>query len=138
MTREDLDVRQVEDIRQSLHDESIELIDFDRLDEILKITASLAENNLKINRELEILKVDYRKRIIGMLKAVLACREDISISELAARLSDSDNDIHSSELTRLYCRTAASFRSRFPASFKYVTNQTDGKASTRKWTEFKI
>jgi hypothetical protein len=138
MIPEDLDVQQVEDVRQSLHDESIELIDFDRLDEILKQAASLAKSHLKINRELEILKDDYRKRIIGMLKAVLACREDVGISELAVQLSDSDNDIHPSELIRLYSRTAARFRSHFPASFKYVTNHTDGKASSKKWTEYKI
>jgi len=138
MINEDLDLKQVEQVRKSLHDESIELINFDQLNEILNQTAALAECNHKTSKELTILKDDYRKRIIGMLKAVLACREDVEISELAARLSDSDNDIHSSELMRLYSRTAASFRSRFPASFRYVKAKTDGKATPKKWTEFKI
>ena len=110
MTQVNMDIQQIKQIRQSLHDESIEVIDFDRLDEILKQSSTLVEMSRAATKELEILKNDYRNRIIGMLKAILACREDVEISELAARLTDEDNEIDSTELMRLYCRAAATFR----------------------------
>ncbi len=133
-----LEIENIEKVKENLHDESVELIDFDRLAEILEQTLSLVKKHGRINNELISIKADYRGRIVGMLKAVLACRPDDAAGDLAARLSDEDESIDAAELISLYGRVTAKFRTYFPASFKYLAYRPAGKDISKKWMEYKI
>ena len=128
----------IESIRQSLLDESTELIDFDELSELLADSCNRLENEKKIKKELEILKDDYRNRIIGMVKANLACRINARDQLLATRLADDSTEISSEELISTYGKVAARFRSNFPASFRYLTIPSKSFIPDRNWQEHKI
>jgi len=128
----------IESIRQSLSDESIELIDFDELIELLADLSDKLENEKRTKKELEILKDDYRSRIIGMVKANLACRVNSRDQLLAARLADTSTEISSEELISTYGKVAARFRSNFPASFRYLTIPSQTFIADKNWQEHKI
>lgn len=137
MKEMNLSPEDVEAICRNLETESVELIDFDSLRKALEETARLYADFSEYLSELEMLKGEYRNRILGMLKANVALKEDVGDLEIIARLSDNLSDISSEELIKAYCKTAARFRDNFPASFKYLTysNKSSGK---RSWAEYKI
>jgi hypothetical protein len=118
-------------------DESLELIDFDELRQTLGELASVASSYEEKSDELTRLRNDYRQRIIGMLKANLACRQNEEETELAARLSE-ESDIKAAELIRLYHQTAARFRDNFPNNFRYLAQGGRQRRTGDKWKEFKI
>jgi hypothetical protein len=122
---------------ECLSRDAVELIDFDTLQELLKEMAPACKRLEKMNAELMTIKDDYRNRIVGMLKANLACRKDPHDMELAASLAGDLEQIEAGELVRLYSRVAGRFRSNFPASFKYLTFRT-AAGPQKDWTEHKI
>jgi len=123
--------------RECLSRDAVELIDFDALQELLKEMTPVCGRLEKMKAELMTIKDDYRNRIVGMLKANLACRKDPDDMELAASLADDLEQIEAKELVRLYGRVAARFRSNFPASFKYLTFRS-AAGQQKDWTEHKI
>ncbi len=127
----------VSTIIDSLDNESIELINFDNLKTVMSDLQNTREAHEKISNELTFIKGEYRNRIIGMMKAVMACRRNESDTQILAALSDGIEDISAGELVKLYGRAAARFRDSFPASFKYLT-YPNRSAVQKDWSEHKI
>jgi hypothetical protein len=125
----------VKEILDNLENETVELLDFDRLKEVLQECRSKARELKTVRSELQLLKEDYRGRLAGMLKALLACRYNACEAELAAMLADETSDLNVNELIRIYRNTAARFRQKFPSSFKYVAPSQSG---VEHWREYKI
>ncbi len=125
-------------VHRNLDSEAVELIDFDRLKDLLSELCARIQMEDDSVQELEYLKSEYRMRIIGMLKANLTCGENDEDAEMAVNLSDSTIDIKASELVRMYGRVAARFRKYFPASFNYLPGRSGMDAGRRNWREYKI
>ena len=131
------DKKLITDTAGLIQHESIELIDFDKLGDVLASLCNILDNYRHVQSELNTIKADYCNRILGMLKANLACRPDHDETELVALLSDDKSHVSCSELIKLYRKAAARFRNNFPASFKYITS---GEANHLKdgWEYHKI
>ncbi|RKX20239.1 MAG: hypothetical protein DRP51_06040 [Candidatus Zixiibacteriota bacterium] len=138
MVGDKIDMNIIDLLCQNLADESIEKIDFDELINILGAVRENIDQEQKTVRELEYLKEEYRNRIIGMVKANLACRENERDTELAVRLSDDISGISAEELVGIYGRAAARFRANFPASFRYLAIPSPHTANQKNWNEHKI
>ncbi len=123
---------------QNLADEAVEKIDFDELIDILGAVRDNINQEQKTAKELEYLKEEYRNRIVGMVKANLACRENERDAELAVKLSDDISGTSAEELVGMYGRVAARFRTNFPASFRYLTIPSPLAVSRNNWNEHKI
>ncbi|UCD18348.1 MAG: hypothetical protein JSV44_05405 [Candidatus Zixiibacteriota bacterium] len=121
---------------ESLKDNAVELIDFDKLAGFLSHMQTLCGEHERVVLEMTELKNEYRGRIVGMLKAILACRHDPEDAELAAMLTDGRAELPASRLISMYKKVAARFRSHFPASFKYLAYELPQKSE--KWQEHKI
>jgi hypothetical protein len=120
---------------KNLKSEALELIDFDQLADILTAFMTINDRYHTARTELGQLRQDYRRRLLGMLKAMLVSRPNKADTELAAALADDDDRYAAAELVRLYERTAARFRDRFPAGFKYLNPKNSERKS---WREYKI
>lgn len=123
---------------RNLANETLEQIDFDELIDILGAVRDSVNQEQKTVRELEYLKEEYRNRIVGMVKANLACRANERDTDLAVKLSDDISEISAEELVGMYSRTAARFRTNFPASFRYLTIPSSQSAYRKNWNEHKI
>lgn len=125
----------IENLCLAIDNETVELIDFDALKEALESHLLTIESGNKLADELSVLKEDYRMRILGMLKAITACREDNDATLWAIKLTDENSVPDAADLVALYGRTAVKFRECFPASFKYT-----GYSSAQKvdWFDHKI
>jgi hypothetical protein len=137
MNESEIHLKNLSDIRKNIEKERLELIDFDCL---LAILDKAQENEISSGHtaaELKLLKNDYRDRILGMLKANLACRPNENESLWAARLTGYLDEIDAEELATLYLRVATRFRDNFPASFKYV-KFSNSKIPGRSWDDYKI
>ena len=124
-------------VRRSLESDRIELIDFDVLQDLLADLEDILKSHEKLSNELRFLKEEYGKRIVGMLKANLACRADADDVEKAARLSGDLSGVEARELVKLYSRTAARFRANFPSSFRYLGSPGNVNSGNR-WLDHKI
>ena len=116
---------------------SIEMIDFDRLEELLGRLHDRLDSDKNLAAELDMIKDDYRKRIVGMLKAIIVCRPDKEDDRTAACLAGDIGDIDTGELVRLYPRVAARFRQCFPGSFRYM-GQSSAVTPNNDWMDHKI
>ncbi|MCP4703137.1 MAG: hypothetical protein GY865_00885 [candidate division Zixibacteria bacterium] len=123
---------------QNLSDEKLEQINFDELIEVLGAVKDNVNQEQETATELEYLKEEYRNRIIGMVKANLACRQNERDADLAVKLSDDISEISAEELVGMYGRTAARFRTNFPASFRYLTIPSSQFNGRKNWNEHKI
>ena len=137
MKKQRTDKNLISAIVESLEKESIELIDFDSLGTVVSDLQKTCEDHEKISNELAFIKGEYRNRIIGMMKAVMACRHDESDKQILILLSNDAKDTSAGELVRLYGRVAARFRRSFPASFKYLT-YPNRSTNQKDWSEHKI
>lgn len=138
MTMQTINGEALDSMCKKLAAESIETIDFDELLETLSAVKNRLNRQGLLERELDRLKDEYRNRIVGMLKANLACRDSSEERELAITLSGELSDLTAAELVKIYERVAARFRSNFPASFRYVAMPTDSNSPGRNWIEHKI
>jgi hypothetical protein len=120
-----------------LENENPQLIDFDSLRQVLREAGDMAGGQQHYRGELEILRKEYQNRIIGMLKAGLAGRHNDEDLNLANALIENPERFTATELVEIYGRTAAKFRSRFPASLKYLSYRTTS-ATNKNWKEHKI
>lgn len=123
---------------QNLTGERLERINFDELIDILGAVKDRVNQAQQKSKELTYLKEEYRNRIIGMVKANLACRQNQRDTDLAVQLSDDISEISAEELVGMYGRVAARFRTNFPASFRYLTIPSSQLAHRRNWNEHKI
>jgi len=128
----------LEDCLEHLRAESVELIDFDALHEQLRESLKNRESVSAITSELEELKEEYRRRILGMLKANLACRDNDEESDLAVRLTSGEECFSSGQLIGMYHRTACRFRNNFPSTFRYVAFNNHRRRDNRSWSDYKI
>ncbi len=137
MKERKIDNSQVSTIIDSLDEESIELIDFDYLKTVLCVMQRAHATLEKVSAELTLIKGEYCSRIIGMLKAVMACRRNESDMQILSDLSGDVKNIDAGELVKLYGRVATRFRDSFPTSFKYLTYP--GRFANQKdWSQHKI
>jgi hypothetical protein len=127
----------IDSANRHLDENSVELIDFDELKGLMTEVRDIYGRLEKITGELQFLKGEYRSRIVGMLKAVTACRCNDEDVQLIKRLGNTGDDIKAEELVKLYARAAAGFRTCFPLSFKYLTT-SGGLPARIDWREHKI
>jgi hypothetical protein len=132
-----IDKETIESVGKALESESIELIDFDLLQKVLACMSTTLETHEKLQSELDFIKEEYRRRIVGMLRANMACKAEADDMEIAAKVSGDISGIETHELVKLYTKAAARFRANFPSSFKYV-NLPDRNHSNDRWTIHKI
>jgi len=132
-----IDKNLINAICRNLEDESIELLDFDSLKKLLIDMQHACESQNQIAAELHLIKEEYRNRIIGMLKANMACKPEEDDARMIADLSGDLSDLEAGRLVKLYSRNAARFRSNFPASFGYMT-YTGKRYPARNWKDHKI
>ena len=132
-----IDKETIESVGKALECEATELIDFDLLRKVLGDLSMIMEARDKLLGELDFIKEEYRRRIVGMLKANMACKSEADDMEMAGRVSGDISRIDASELVKLYARAAARFRANFPSSFKYV-NLSGRSYSKDRWTDHKI
>jgi predicted DNA-binding protein (UPF0278 family) len=128
---------QWQNLAKSISAERLDELDFDRLAEALQSATAEVNTLSQLKGELQMLKEEYRKRILGMLKGILASRQDEDSMMLAASLSGDIEDFSAEQLIRQYSRVAARFRSAFPASFRYLNPGTNLSGS-KNWSEHKI
>jgi hypothetical protein len=121
----------------NLANNSIELIDFDAVRLALEDDAMIMEELAICQRELTALKEQYRGRIIGMLKANMAAKENEDDLEALRSLSGELATLDAETLIRHYNRAAARFRANFPASFKYLSFGNSNRSS-KQWGDYKI
>jgi hypothetical protein len=127
----------IKDVCDNLINESLELIDFDQMQKVLTDFQNESAKYTEEKVELTFLKSEYCQRIVGMLKAITACRKDENNLELITSLSAEPNDFDATELVRIYNKTAVTFRSCFPASFKYI-RFSNSASPGKNWKEHKI
>lgn len=138
MVTDKLNKNTIDLLCQNLADEALEQIDFDQLIDILGAVRDSVNQEPETAKELEYLKEEYRNRIVGMVKANLACRINERDTDLAVKLSDDISGISAEELVRMYGKVAARFRTNFPASFRYLTMPSSQSAYRKNWKEHKI
>jgi hypothetical protein len=139
MPQDNLNYEQIEEFRRRIDDEAMETIDFDAVGLALGEIVQSGRAERRVTAELTRLKEEYRDRILGMLRANLACRRDAEEAELACRLSGEGalENITAEEWIKLYGQTVRRFRDNFPASFRYLTFPGK-KTGRRDWSEHKI
>jgi hypothetical protein len=121
-----------------LAEESVEKVDFDRIIELMQRGRDALKEESDVQKELSVIKAEYRKRIIGMLKANLACRENVEDRELAVRLTDDNCEIGAGEFIRQYQKVAVRFRMNFPATFGNLSITGKDNAGHSDWRDYKI
>jgi len=131
------DDRTVKKIGESLKLEEVEKIDFDELQAVLQKISDLVRERETAISELLLLKTEYRDRIIGMLRANTACEKEDGDNELGTKLSDDPLKLSAAWLIKMYSKSAARFRSNFPASFKYIGPVQRGGIKNN-WIDHKI
>ncbi len=129
---------EIEHLLNNLKSEAINAVDFDRVGEMLEGLQSLLCDYDRVVAELELLKRDYRRRITGMLKAVMAGRTRDGDAELAAVLADDNHAFDGAELLELHKMVSARFRDCFPASFKYATGWAGVSYRRKNWMDHKL
>jgi len=137
-TANGIDINDIEQVCGRLDDEATELIDFDSLRALLsriKDTIGAGRDN---DHELTVLRDDYRGRILGMLKANLACRDNEPDRDLAAALMQKSDHFKAVDLIKVYRRTAARFRANFPTSFRYLEPVAPTDRRLQGWSDFKL
>ncbi|HUV29493.1 MAG TPA: hypothetical protein VMY05_00180 [Acidobacteriota bacterium] len=107
----------VTELLETLNDESMSLIDFDRLREWLSRMARVQDDRRELKEQLEHLRSDYEQRIGGMVKAMAALDRRQDSWPEALTLVESLQSMPAGELVSCYRRVAARFRDCFPASF---------------------
>ncbi len=136
MNTETQTITNLEQVMAGLKSESLETIDFDALAVTLDDMHRAIDGKSVLHTELALIKKEYRNRILGMLKAMLACRHDPEDAETAALLTQDNNEYDAAKLIALYARTAARFRACFPGSFKYALPRHEN--GTERWKEHKL
>lgn len=131
-------IEEIDSTITMLADESVEKIDFDRIVELLKGNRETLEEREVLRGELSEIKEDYRARILGLLKANLACRENDEERELAIRLTDDTIEMSAGELMSYYRRISSRFRRNFPATFRNLSFVNNDRAGHRDWRDYKI
>lgn len=126
----------LEQVITGLKSDTLEMIDFDALAISLDDMRRMICDSPALRVELALMKKDYRDRILGMLKAMLACRHDDSDAETAALLAGVTQEWNAAQLIALYARTAARFRTCFPGSFTYARAQYENGINS--WQEHKL
>jgi hypothetical protein len=107
----------VAELMASLKDDTMPLLDFDRLATWLGEIGPLLAASESSGSELALLREDYVARISGMVKAIAVADRKNNRYETALALIESFSGMAGSELVECYRRTCSRFRDCFPASF---------------------
>jgi hypothetical protein len=125
------------ELLESLDEQSISCIDFDRLREWLKLRSESSESIDAMRSDLSILREDYCARIGGMVKAVAAVDRERDRWTEACDLVERFPDMSIPELIDCYRRACARFRDHFPASFGLLRTDQSHSASLKNISDFK-
>lgn len=124
-------------LADDISSESLDELNLDALEEVLAAAAAQLDELASLRQDCRLLKEEYGTRILGMLKAIIACKPDDDSAMLASRLVGDIEQFRAEQLIQQYHRVAARFRNRFPASFRYL-NFGRGGDSAKRWEEHKI
>jgi hypothetical protein len=127
----------IERILDSLHENGMSQIDFDQLRQWLIDQRKLLQSTAKDRSEIEILRTDYRKRIAGMVKAMVAVDRKRSAAREALELIESLESMTAAELVACYRKTSARFRDKFPTSFGGLFTRTTNAEGAGDLSVFK-
>ena len=117
----------IDQLATGLTDDSMALIDFDRLREWLSQIAPLIGQIEQLKSECQTLRQDCIGRIGGMMKAMAAAqRSDTDLEGIVDQL-EALPGLNAEELTRQYRRSSARFRDTFGASFSFVGSGRGGE-----------
>ena len=122
---------------ESLDEQSVSCVDFDRLRDWLRLRAESLEASEASRTELSILRDDYCARIGGMVKAVAAVDRKRDRWSEACDLVERLSEMSTSELVDCYRRVAARFRDCFPASFGLLRSNRGRSADLKNINDFK-
>jgi hypothetical protein len=123
MTVENADemVKTARELAESIGEQKISTLDFDRLRECLLGVPELVEAAAAARAELAVLREDYTGRIAGLMKAVAVARRSRDGLQEALDRIEALPGLTAVELTREYRRAAARFRDTFKASYGLLT-----------------
>lgn len=110
----------IDQLATSLTDDSMALIDFDRLTQWLSEIGPLLGQIECLKSECGALRDDCVGRISGMMKAIAAVERSDSGLESIADLLDALPGMTAAELIKQYRRSSAKFRDTFRASFNLI------------------
>lgn len=105
---------------QLLDDERTEPLDFNDLKQTLDAAAAEVGIVTHLQSELQLLADDYRRRIAGMIKAIVAVDRRKDRCEQADDLIQSLTDCSAQTLIDCYRQVQARFKDYFPASFGLI------------------
>ncbi len=131
-------IAEIDRLVSTLAAESTGEIDFDRVVTLLNRSKNGLEEREGLIGELNRIKGDYRARILGMLKANLACRENDEDRELAVLLTEDEAEMNAADLIAHYRRVSNRFRKNFPVTFGKHTISGNNKAGRHDWRDYKI
>lgn len=120
MGKNELNVKEVSEMKDLLRSEKVERIDFDQLINLLGQCEQLYNNYLKISAGEELLRNDVVLRISGMEKAVAAVQRNKNAVTDAVMVVDSLDTMSDEELLKQFSRSRAKFQDTFPTSFGVV------------------
>jgi len=116
----------VKELADSLSDDRISLIDFDRLRQwLIEIVPVLNEVH-HLHEEKELMRRDYIGRIAGMTKAIAAVNRHPDGGESALAYLETLPSLSAGELIEQYRKTSARFRDAFPTSFGQALDRKRG------------
>lgn len=137
MEKDNQDKNYIAELQASLDERGLSLIDFDRLKQWLKATASRWEQYDRTVSELAVIREDYKQRVAGMVKAMAAVDRKRDGWKQALELIDSLDDMSGRELVEAYRKTAVRFRDAFPASFGYLNTASRTTAAYKNFNNYK-
>lgn len=136
MTNGKMNHELLESVCAQLEEESLQLIDFDALRGMLIDLRVPVEEYHHCLDELRLIKAEYRRRVTGMWRTVLAGGPDEEAEAAIASLAADIDDLSAAALITMRQRVEARFRCSFPSSYEYRT--TVGMTAFKDWEEHKI
>lgn len=127
----------VNELADSLTDDKMSLIDFDRLKQYLAETAKTHNELREVRSDLGVLRCDYINRIGGMVKAIAAVNRHPDGWETALTYLENLPSLSAGELVEQYRKTAARFRDAFPTSFGLAPNRKRGNDGFKDLSVYK-
>ena len=122
----------VKELVDSLTDDKISLVDFDRLKQWLAETATVFDEVRQARDESDLLRQDYVSRIGGMVKAIAVVNRHPGQWENALTYVENLPSLSAGELIEEYRKTSARFRDAFPTSLLVGRQAGFGLALDRK------
>lgn len=126
----------IESFLENLKNENLEVINFDNFSESLsELVTEIKKNQTASNHE-KVFRIDYIRRIAGMLKAVGAVKNNFDVGNEILEQLEHLNSLPAEELIKQYKKTSAIFRDAFPASFGQI-RQREKRLNKEELAQYK-